>query len=170
MVKKIASIVGAGALLLAMAGPAFGWWMGSWDVAVVKNRANATAVSGMNSQSNIAIVTYGGGVTVNGAGGARTMYTGNANADAGALVVANTHVGCGWCASGGWMHKDIALVDNKADAGASSGNNWQDDMAQVTYGGGVKVNGGSGTRYMNTGRADAESHAWTIVNTHLSIH
>lgn len=168
MVKKLAALAGAGALLLATAGPAFGifWWGGSRDVAIVENGAGAYSNTGGNTQDNFAAVTFGGGVDVDGADGNRSMTTGDATAYAGALTVANTHVGCGPCASGGLWHKDFAMVKNGAVADANSGVNAQDDFAVVTFGGGVDVDGGEGNRYMGTGGADSTARAWTIVNTH----
>ena len=164
--KKIAALIGAGAMLLSVATPAFGWWWGGSDnTAYVNNSAVAVANTGGNSQSNVADVVFGGGVNVNGANGNRTIYTGDADAYAGALVVANTHVGCTLC---GVPHDDdIAGVNNGASAGAYTGDNGQDDLALVTYGGGVNVNGGAGTRYINSGSSESTARAWTVVNTHV---
>ncbi len=166
MMKKIAALIGAGALLLSVATPTFAWWWGGSDnTANVNNGAEAVANTGGNSQSNVAQVTYGGGVTVNGASGDRTIYTGDANAYAGALVVANTHVGGGSCVTE--HDDDVAVVGNGAGALADTGLNAQDDVAVVTHGGGVNVSGGAGTRYLNSGAADSTARAWTIVNTHV---
>jgi len=167
--KKIAALVGAGALVLATVVPAFGWhpMFGSDNVAMVSNSATAVANTGGNSQSNVADVQHGGGVNVYGASGNRTMYTGDADAYAGALVVANTHVGCGKkCVDN--HDDDVAMVRNGALASADTGTNGQDDAAVVRHGGGVTVGGGTGSRYLVTGDASSTSRAWTIVNTHLA--
>jgi len=158
--KKIVSLVGAGALLLATAGPAFAW--GNWNIAIVGNSARAYSNTGGNSQSNVADVAYGGGVNVWGASGSRSMTTGHASSYAGALTVANTHV-----CDGGNSNVDGALIDNHAVTDANSGVNMQDDYAMVRHGGGVTVGSGAGNRSMTTGGTNSTSHAWTIVNTHF---
>lgn len=174
MMKKILALAGAGALLLSVAGPAFGctglWCLFCRDVnnADVENNAQATAYTGWNSQSDLADVEHGGGVTVNSTGD-RDIHTGNADAYAGALVVANTNVSCCdgdscWC-----LETNNARVRNGAGAMADSGLNYQDDMARVLHGGGVTVNGGDGSRVIHTGNADSEARAWTIVNTRLGF-
>lgn len=171
MMKKLFALVGAGAMLLSAVGPAFAKPPmppkgGGGDVAIIDNHAEAQSSTGNNSQSNVADVTKGGGVDVYGADGDRTMYTGDAKAYAGGVVVANTHVGCGKCGGGKHHEEDLAIVANDAIAGARSGDNGQDDLALVTNGGGVTVDGGKGDRYLKSGDAKAESHAWTVVNTH----
>lgn len=161
MMKKIAALAGAGALLLGAAVPVFAH---SWDWAYVNNSAVAVADTGGNSQSNIAEAYYYSGATVYGGSGARTMYTGDADAYAGALVVANTHIDCGLCSSR-W-HTDSAQVTNGAGAYAYTGDNGQDDVAFADYSSGATTYGSAGARYMDTGSADSEVRAWTIVNTH----
>lgn len=170
--KKAIALAGAGLMLLTLASPVFGWpfhqpFIGSDNVAMVENSAMAVADSGANTQSNVADVQMGGSVTVNGAGGNRWMETGGASAYAGALVVANTHVGCGPCVEP--HDDDMAAVRNDAQAGAYSGLNGQDDVALVHMGGGVTVDGGEGDRFMSTGDTDSTARAWTIVNTHVSF-
>lgn len=167
--KKILALAGAGALVLALASPvlAVPFVYVDTNVAYVNNSATAVADTGMNSQSNVADVNHGGGVTVRGSGD-RTITTGTADAYAGALVVANTHIGCGGNCGGGvpvYVSRDTAYVNNGADAGAFTGTNAQDNVALVRNGGGVTVSG-SGNRTVRTGASDSTARAWTVVNTH----
>lgn len=179
MVKKIAALAGAGAILLSVAVPVFavyGHHHGSSDVAIIRNSATANANTGENVQGNMAIVGGRGvdDVTVR---GDNWMSTGDATAYAGALVVANTHIGCGRCGGGGRGHTDLALVGNSAVANANTGWNFQGNYA------GPSVNGASaeghgnhghgdsdvtvgGDNTMRTGGADSTARAWVIVNTH----
>jgi len=173
--KKVAALVGAGALVLVAVVPAFGWggwWFGgSRDVAIVTNSAGAFADTGDNLQGN----GVSAGDDVRGdayVSGNNTMRTGDAEAYAGALVVANTHVGCGYCASGGRHHRDFAMVDNSAGAEAYTGYNGQgnyvdaaDDVGSWCGGRNTSV---SGNNSLTTGNAGSRTHAWTVVNTHLS--
>lgn len=180
MKKLIAFGAGAG-LLLAAAVPVFAngdhGRGGSSDVAIVRNSASAGANTGYNSQGNTALIGGQGEVEDVTVGGNNDMTTGNADAYAGALVVANTHIGCG-CESRG--HKDFALVDNSAEAGADTGDNGQGNAALIggysdsqSLGGGDRDNEVeditvNGNNTMTTGDASATSRAWTIVNTHMS--
>lgn len=157
--KKFASLVGAGALLLGMAVPAFAWFpwgpmIGSDNVAMVENSAVAIADTGGNTQN--ASAWKGGDVE---ADGTRGISTGNASAYAGALVVANTHIGCGLCTPA--HDDDVALVENGAMAAALTGGNEQD--AKAWKGGDVDADG---IRSIVTGDADSTARAWVIVNTH----
>lgn len=168
MFKKLAVAAGAGALLLGMAGSAFAWWpmFGSDNVAIVDNSAVAIADSGGNSQSDTAkaTLTMGSSATA-GSTGNRTIDTGNASAYAGALVVANTHIGCGLCTPA--HDDDVAMVGNEALAGAYTGGNAQDDYARVLLGVGSNADAGStGNRTIRTGDTGSTARAWTIVNTH----
>jgi len=168
--KKIAALVGAGALVLALVVPAMARGR-SRDVAIVTNSASAVASTGANTQGNgvAADDDVRGNVNVS---GNNTMRTGDAEAYAGALVVANTHVGCGYCASGGRRHKDFAMVGNSAGAGAYTGENGQGNY--VSAGDDVGSRCGSGTTNVSgnnslvTGDATSRARAWTVVNTHIS--
>ena len=170
MIKKIAALAGAGAMLLAVAGPAFAvvpgfWGTGSKDVAIVNNGASAVASTGGNGQGNSATVKKAGVTGDVEVSGNNNMTTGEAQADATAVVVANTHIGCSTC---GWSlgHKDVAVVNNGAQAGSLTGDNGQGNAATVKkahVGGEVEV-GGSNT--LKTGPASSDADAWTVVNTH----
>ena len=173
MIKRLIAIGGATALLLGAAVPALAWggW-GSRDVAIVGNEAVAVANTGGNTQDNFAA---GDEAEVEDNDGDRYMDTGDADAYAGALVVANTHVGCD-CdednnteslnGGGGSNHKDFALVGNGAGALANTGDNAQDDVA-LGDGDDAEVEDNDGNRTMYTGNASSTARAWTIVNTHL---
>ena len=163
MVKKIAAVAAAGAILLSVAGPAFGSMI-SLDEAYVWNNSSAMAITGNNTQNNSASVSW---TWLSGAGvdsvGTRYISTGDAGAYSGALVVANTDV----CSDSGWLFDtNIAVVGNNADVAAVTGQNSQDDSASVYQaplsGAGV---GGNGARTIYTGDAGAASRAWTVVNT-----
>jgi hypothetical protein len=168
MMKKLAAMAGAAALLLgavaptfAEDGPFFPWW--SQDVAVVNNGATAVANTGGNKQGNGAAynIVNSGNVAVT---GNNWMGTGKADAYAGALVIANTHMGCDLC-SVSLFHQDYAGVNNGATAVADSGNNGQGSGANGNYVwvGGVYVTGNNG---MDTGNAISTARSWTVVNTH----
>lgn len=164
MFKKLAALAGAGALLLSAAVPAFAYW----DYAYVNNSAVAISDTGMNSQGNDATANglYNSAVAGSG-GGDRWMSTGPATSYARALVVANTHIGCGVCGDDYYWHMDEAYVDNSAMAGAYTGGNSQGNSAQaIGYGNGATAGSGSGDRGMTTGGASSTARAWTIVNTH----
>ena len=86
--KKIAALIGAGAMLLSVATPAFAW---NWSYVDVENYSEAIANTGGNSQNNSAVAS---GVWNNaGAGsgsGVRNMTTGPAVSNAQAFTVVNT--------------------------------------------------------------------------------
>jgi hypothetical protein len=164
MMKRIIAAAGAGAMVLAASATVFAygqypWWgWGSRDVAVVENVAVADSVTGGNSQD----VTAWSCGYIDDANGTRSIRTGNANAYAGAVTIANTHVGCDQCGWGWGSHNDYANVGNYAQSYGLSGGNTQD----VTAWRGGRVNDADGSRAVSTGNANTESHAWTVVNTH----
>lgn len=184
MVKKLAALAGAGAILLSVAVPVLAkphkHHGGSSDVAMVFNGASATSNTGGNSQGDYAEAYKGSEaeVEVEGNSGDRKVETGEADADATAVVVANTHVSCGNCGhkggkgpKGGESHTDMAMVGNGAIADANSGDNWQDDSAYAKNESEaeVEVENGSGKREIKTGKADSDADAWVVVNTHLEM-
>lgn len=191
MVKKAIAIAGAGALLLSLAVPAlgynygggYGFMGGSNDVAMITNNVGASANSGFNWQTNMAM---------GGDSGNNNMTTGKATAYAGSLTIANTHVGCcaqppcGYPCGGygmgnqGESSSDFAWITNNVGASANSGYNMQVNTAMggKDFGGGFGgchhcggSQGGSdsGNNNMTTGPANATARAWTIVNTHLEF-
>ncbi len=163
MVKKIVALTGAGAVLLSLAVPVFGWTPRK-DIAIIENNEiSASANTGMNSQDVTAKAQKGGDVYAN---GTRTISTGNAHAKAKGVIVANTHVGCGPF-GGEPRHKDVAVVKNNVVyADANTGLNWQDVTAKAQKGGEVNA---SGTRTISTGHAWAKAKGYVVVNTHLSL-
>jgi len=93
MVKKIAALAGAGALLLAVAGPALAWNFSWVDV---DNAAGAIADTGGNSQDNSAVaIGYGNSADAGSGSGYRSMTTGPAYSNASAFTVVNTTL-VGW--------------------------------------------------------------------------
>lgn len=166
MIKKLAVTLGAGSMLLVMVAPALAGF--DWNYAYVKNSSKSYANTGANSQGNYG-ETYGwdNSVDVN-ADGNRSMTTGTAHSYSGAMTLANTHVAdydCDSCSP----DFDIARVYNSAYADSNTGANSQDNVgyAHGSYHD-VDVDG-DGTRTMNTGKAESESHAWTVVNTHWGM-
>ena len=167
MVKKIAALAGAGALLLAVAGPALAWNFSWVDV---DNAAGAIADTGGNSQGNYA--TADGVYNSADAGsssGARSMVTGSATAVAAAGVTVNTTLydwSCGECYYP-WSESYVD-VENAALAGADTGGNSQDNSAvAIGYGNSADAGSGSGYRSMTTGPAYSNASAFTVVNTTL---
>lgn len=171
--NKLITTGAAVALVLGSVMPVFahgggGWWHHrSSDTAVVINSATATSNTGTNSQNNTSIAQGALNDSDVKGDGARSMTTGNANANARAVVVANTHVGCGPCASGGHGHRDTALVGNEAGADANTGDNWQDDTANAHGWANDSTVDQDGTSNMRTGNANSRARALTVVNTHV---
>jgi len=86
--RKIAALIGAGAMLLSVAGPAFAW---NWSNVDVENDAMAVADTGGNSQNNSAVATgYGNDADAGSSSGVRNMTTGPAVSNAQAFTVVNT--------------------------------------------------------------------------------
>jgi len=165
--KKLAAMAGAAALLLGATVPALAhpWhWHGGSDVAIVENSASAVANTGENGQGN-AVLANGGHNDDTTVSGNNYMSTGGADAYAGALVVANTHIGCGPCASGGPNHRDFAMVGNGAYAVANTGENGQGNAVEEDGGHNDDTTVG-GDNTMVTGGAVSTARAWTVVNTH----
>ena len=160
MMKKIAALIGAGAMLLSVATPAFG----VWNYARVNNSSGAEAVTGSNSQNSSAGVAYTWGSSANvGSTGARSIVTGDACADSTAVTVANTNVFSGWT-------MNTAYVGNDSYALALTGSNNQNDSASTAYSFGSSANAGStGNSHVTTGYAGADSDAWTVVNTNVMV-
>ena len=159
--KKIAALIGAGAMLLSVATPAFG----VWNYARVNNSSGAEAVTGSNSQNSSAGVAYTWGSSANvGSTGTRSIVTGDACADSTAVTVANTNVFSGWT-------MNTAYVGNDSYALALTGSNNQNDSASTAYSFGSSANAGStGNSHVTTGYASADSDAWTVVNSNVAWH
>ena len=183
--KKIAALIGAGALLLSVSGIVFA--RGSRhqsqssqplinaDVAVVTTSSTAVADTGLNTQNNNTLVDKAHEVEVEN-GGSRIINTGAADADATTVVVANTRVGCDNC--GGRRQEQakisgyLAVVDSTSDARAYTGTNQQDDNTSVTNAHEVEVETGEGrgsSRTINTSPSDADALSLTVVNTRWNL-
>ena len=88
--KKIAALIGAGAMLLSVATPAFAW---NWSYVQVENGAAAIADTGGNSQNNSAVASGDWNNAGAGSGsGVRNMTTGQAVSNAQAFTVVNTSI------------------------------------------------------------------------------
>jgi hypothetical protein len=143
--KKIASLVGAGALLVGMTFPVLGWWHSSDDVtignwAVVKNDLTTKAYSGDNDIGGKCV--WGG-----------SIMTGIAGSFAGVSNDVNSSVvgcdGCGDVSIGNW-----AVVRSELYTKADTGDN---DLHGKYVGGGL----------IRTGAAGATSLVDNIVNFSL---
>lgn len=165
--KKLISLIGAGAMLLSLATPAFGWFPMppkpvNKNIAIIKgNDVTAVANTGGNTQGNGVNSVVGSTVNV---GGAQTQNTGAASADATSVIVANTQVGCSSC--GMFGQEDVAVVKgNDVYAEANSGLNTQmNSTSNVTW---SHVNVG-GAQSQTTGAAEAEATGVVVVNTQLN--
>jgi len=175
MIKKIAALAGAGAILLLVVAPVMAidgfdgpFW--SWDEAYVNNSAAAIANTGGNSQGNYASALGCYNTAKGGSGsGDRWMRTGSAFAFSRAVVVANPHLGCDGCSDEPY-HWDFARVNNSAYAEANTGANSQNNSASAKgFLNRAGAGSGSGDRGMRTGPASAHAAAWTIVNPHASF-
>jgi len=165
--RKIAALIGAGAMLLSVAGPAFAW---NWSYVQVENGAAAIADTGGNSQNNSAVASGGWNNADAGSGsGARNMTTGSATAVAGAGVTVSTCLydwSCGDCYLS--LNQSDVSVYNAALAGANTGGNSQNNSAVATgYGNDADAGSSSGVRNMTTGPAVSNAQAFTVVNTTL---
>ncbi len=146
MIKKVLAIAGAGAILLSMAGPAFGWgwsWGGSNDLdidnhAFVVNKVYTRADTGDNSIGGRYV--FGGSIRT----GAATAGTDVLN------DVNSSFVGCD-CVDGDVDIDNGAFVYNRVKTRADSGDN------RI---GGKFVGGGS----ITTGAAGAGSIVTSLVN------
>lgn len=145
MMKKALALAGAGAMLLAVVGPAFGtfWWMGSDDVtignyAMVFNDVSNKADSGDNSIGGMCV--FGGSIKTGAA--TANAYVGN--------DVNGSAVGCVGCDGDVDIH-NFAFVTNDVHNKADSGDN------RI---GGKFVGGGS----ITTGTAGASSIIENFIN------
>lgn len=199
--KKILAVAAAGAMLVSAVLPVLAHGRResttpriTADVAFVKNSAVAESSTGLNVQGNVAVVdesSVRGGVEV---GGNNSLTTGDASANATAVVVANTHVTCceqpcqsecsrdrsDSCACE--SHFDVAAVENGATATAYTDMNVQGNDVAVTnssVGGSEEHHhrrsegsagsiGVWGDNTLTTGAASSEVNAWTVVNTHYA--
>ena len=165
--KKLISLIGAGAMLLSLAGPAFAW---NWSYVKVENGAAAIADTGGNSQSNSAVASRGWNNADAGSGsGARNMTTGSATAVAGAGVTVSTNLydwSCGDCYLS--LNQSDVSVYNAALAGANTGGNSQSNSAVASgFDNDADAGSSSGVRNMTTGPAVSNAQAFTVVNTTL---
>jgi len=178
--KKIAALIGAGAMLLSVAVPALAVYRPprrlSSNLAIVTNTTTAEAYTGGNSVGNNSTVgQYGGG---NSAGATQTnnvgITTGAAEADATGVVVANTKVGCGCyqptCGRCGSGDSNTAFVKNNTEAYAGTGGNSVGNSAEVGQVGGGNYAGATQTNNVGieTGAANADATGVVVVNTQLS--
>ena len=147
MVKKIAAMAGAGAMLLSMAGPAFGmgwWWMDSGNDVDIHNWATVTTKTYTKADSGDNEI---GGKMVWGGG----IHTGAASAYANVYSDVNsTLIGCNDCTSDVSVYNG-ARVYTKTYTKADSGDN---DLGGMCVGGG----------WIGTGAAGATSLVSGLVN------
>ena len=146
MMKKALALAGAGAILLSVAGPAFGmfWWMGSDDVtignmAIVSNKVTTKADSGDNSIGGKCV--FGGTIRT----GAASAYSNVGN------EVNGSRIACVGCDGDVDIHNNMGFVTNRVWTKAASGDN------RI---GGMFVGGGS----ITAGAAGATSIVTNFVN------
>lgn len=169
MLKKLAALAGAGAILLSIATPAFAH--------SVKNRANVTQVTsssantGGNLQGNGAYVTK---AHVSGeveAEGSNSMTTKKAESSAVGVVAANTNVNadCDSCVTSARRQRNSANVTQVTSSSASTGNNIQGNVASVEKAGVSGDVEAEGNNNMTTGKAESSAVGVVVVNTQLSL-
>ncbi len=165
--KKLATLLGTGAVFLTLAVPAFGYdchgfmcWrkmLGDKNFAKVKNVAVAESDTGRNFQIG---------------SGDMKMYTGNAGADAYAEAVVNSSDCCESCWCPGDFNK--AKVKNFAKAESDTGGNMQIGMDKEDHNPchndtrRPKPKKDDGMLYMKTGAAYSSAGAWSVVNSNWS--
>lgn len=170
--KKLISLLGAGALLAAMVVPAFA----AWNMANVKNTTVSGATTGLSAvnSANVSSNLVNGSVVVGGVNGVSGSYTGAATAKSVGVVVANTDVSpCLTCNPFG--NFNVANVDNGVGATADT-SMYQGNIANVSSNlvggffvpGSVVVGGSNGVSGSHTGVGNATSVGVVVVNTQLS--
>ena len=167
--KKLISLIGAGAMLLSVATPAFG----AWNWANVRNVTVVGAETGGNTVGNWANANNGSNAT---GSGNNNVTTGNATASNLGVIVANTNVGC--CpepcdprpdpcdlCQGSSCTLNEAIVENGTMVGADTGDNTVGNAAVANNGSNAT---GSGNNNVTTGDADAGNIGIVIVNSQVS--
>lgn len=166
--KKLAALLGAGALLLSVAGPAFGAWSMTINKAKVKSTTNVSANTGANIVGNGVSVKkahVGGEVEVK---GDNQVDTGKAEAKNLKVIAANTSVGCDTCGTSG-MTINKAKVKSETNVSANTGANYVGNSAEVKkagVSGDVEVRGDN---TVDTGKAEAGNMEIIVVNTQLNL-
>ncbi len=155
MLNKIASLVGAGLMLLGVSAPALAYYSHG-SLVRVYNSASSMADTGNNLQGNGLMIDHSGVGSANG-GGSNSMTTGEANANANTSSVVNATVN-GW----GYSHR-LVKVTNESLAGANTGYNVQGNTALIDHSGVGEV-GFGGDNTMTTGNANASANASSTVN------
>lgn len=170
--KKLVSLIGAGAMLLAIATPvlARGHHRGPENVTRVTNTTTAVANTGLEV-GNIATVERAGAWKVEAEGNNTVgkLSTGDADATAVGVVVADTQVGCSRCSRRGEQEK-LNLVENtvvaSADTGIVVGNTADVSRAHV---GSVEAEGNNTVGKLSTGDAAATAVGVVVVDTQLNF-
>lgn len=155
--KRIVSLIGAGALLLSVAGTALAAVpVGQRNSVEIVNTTSALSYTGGNSQSDTAKLklSVNGEAEVEG-NGARTIVTGTAVSTAATNVEVvgvnknTSFMGCLNC-----PQRNRVSVGNLTGAQAGTGDNYQDNTAtsKLTMGGEAEVEG-NGARTIVTGPA-----------------
>lgn len=145
--------------------------------AYIDNTVMSTAKTGGNMQNNYAESWDECGAEIEDEG-QRTLVTGDAYADARAMVEANTGDACpgmDFCMqedddltvsfSLPLLETNFADVYNTVMASANTGDNHQNNTA---IGGSVEIED-EGSRMLGTGAASAVSSAWTLVNSSMDM-
>jgi hypothetical protein len=181
--KKLIALLGAGALVLTMAIPAFAGRgprqnpnndNGTVNVANVNNNTVASGYSGLELGNKVEVEKnmVGGKVTVGAGNVVSGSYTGAVDANAVGVVVANVQLGCSECSKG--VKSNTANVNNNTSAlGDSSmvaGNDVSVESNWVLGGkkSGVEVSAGNSVLGSYTGAVDAHSVGVVVVNAQLS--
>jgi hypothetical protein len=145
--KKIAALVGAGALVLALVVPAMATWTWPSNDVTISNWANVSTK--VNTSANTGSNRIGGKYVWGG-----KIKSGEAMSVSLASTTANTNsVGCLKCGDDVTI-SNWANVSTKVNTSANTGNNSI---------GGKCVGGGS----ILTGDAVSQSEAYTVVNTNV---
>lgn len=168
--KKLISLIGAGALLLSVATPAFGVTSVTINKAKIKNTTVVKAETGDNYAGNSALVTKAGvsGSNVT-ADGDNTITTGDAKAKNLGIIAANTAVGCDGCTADG-VTVNKAKVRNTTVVKAETGGNGAGNSASVSMAGVTGSNvTADGNNTIDTGNASAKNVGVILVNTQVSF-
>lgn len=167
--KKLISLIGAGAMLLSLATPAFATV--NINKAKIKNTTVVSASTGGNGVGNGASVERAGvtGSNVT-ADGNNTVNTGNARVRNLEVTAANTNVNlCSTCGTAD-VNVNKAKVKSDTTVVASTGGNAAGNSASVSMAGvsGSNVTA-NGNNDVTTGNANASNVGIILVNTQVSL-
>lgn len=164
MVKKLAALAGAGALLLSVSGVAFGWSRPSYTK--VSNETVAVADTGVHV-TNGAGAYYSWVDDVKASTTVKDIKTGDATARAYGLAAADVKLGCYSCMDFGYQSKENRTVVNKVQAAAYTSVD-VDNTASAYYAHADDVESYTRVEDVRTGDATAKAAGAALVDVRVT--